>query len=100
DYLVGRSDFGFGNVANLLGRFGSITDGDFSDGSSTERFMVLAEGWRLFVEQPFAGAGAGATSLWDLRGSVHNQAVLMLAEYGIIGGLLWLTMLVLPFARV
>src|SRR5690606_16943516 len=72
----------------------------FSDASGSERFVVLAEGWRLFIENPLTGAGAAFTTFWNMPVSVHNQAVLMLAEYGVIGGLLWLVMLALPFARV
>lgn len=100
DYLSSRTEFGFGNMENLLGRLGSLTGGDFSDSSSAERFLVLSQGLSMFVENPFTGAGAAATDLWNLPVSVHNQAVLMLAEYGIIGGVLWLCMLLLPFARI
>lgn len=100
EYLLGRSDLGFGNVANFAERLGTLLSGDFSDPSSGERFLVLTEGLRLFAEDPIVGAGAGATTFWNLPASTHNQAVLMLAEYGIIGGLFWVAMLALPFAGV
>lgn len=99
DYLLGRADLGFGNIENFVERLGTMLSGEFSDPSSNERILVLEEGLRLFIENPIIGGGAAATSLWDLPVSVHNQAVLMLAEYGIIGGAFWVAMLALPFAR-
>ncbi len=53
--------------------------------STDERMAVLQRGWDAFTSAPIFGQGIGFTHAWELKASVHNMIVLMLAEMGLIG---------------
>lgn len=93
-YLEGRADLSAG-LENLLGRLEFFQDQVLDDDSALERAQVLEAGLDLFLENPIIGAGAGATWLWSLRSSTHNQPVMLAAEYGAFGIALWLWLAVI-----
>jgi O-antigen ligase len=64
------------------------------DESALERAEVLEAGLDLFLKNPIFGAGAGATDLWSLRGSTHNQLIMLAAEYGVFGIAVWVSLAV------
>lgn len=73
---------------------------DLSDGSASERLLVLNAGIDTFLENPLWGKGAGYTSFWSYSDvSVHNQGVLILAEYGLIGFALFAYLLLMISRR-
>ena len=76
--------------------FSRLSGGDM--GSASERVEVLSLGWNLFAEHPYFGAGYGATHVWNFPVSVHNMFILMLAEFGIVGGVWYLYFLRKIFA--
>ena len=93
-YLEGREDLSEG-LANLLARLEFFQDRVLDDDSALERAQVLEAGLDLFLENPIFGAGAGATDLWSLRVSTHNQLVMLAAEYGVFGIALWVSLAVI-----
>ena len=93
-YISSRDEFedAANNILSRLNFFSSFT---FDDDSSEERADVIQAGWDLFLQNPLFGAGAGATHFWRHRGSTHNQLLLLAAEYGVFGILLWGWMLIM-----
>jgi O-antigen ligase len=61
----------------------------FDDESTLERAQVSEAGLDLFLQDPIFGAGAGATHVWSLPASTHNELLMMAAEYGVFGIVLW-----------
>ena len=93
-YLEGRKDLSAG-LTNLLARLEFFQDRVLDDSSGLERVQVLEAGLDLFLENPIFGAGAGATDVWSLPASTHNQAVMLAAEYGVFGIALWVSLAVI-----
>ncbi|MBI5071400.1 O-antigen ligase family protein [Candidatus Falkowbacteria bacterium] len=72
--------------------------------STTERLSYFGEAWQLIKNHPLIGAGLGNYTLavhneinpnlqaWDYQ-PVHNIYLLILAELGIIGFILWLALI-------
>ncbi|MGE0315492.1 MAG: O-antigen ligase family protein [Lautropia sp.] len=83
------------NAADIANRLNFLRTGDLHDDSGRERGFVLLQGLQVFVENPWTGAGTGATHLWSFAVGPHNQAVLMAAEYGIVGLAGWVGLILL-----
>lgn len=94
NYLNSRNEFADAST-NILSRLNFFSSFTFDDDSSEERADVIQAGWELFLQNPIFGAGAGATHFWAHRGSTHNQLLLLAAEYGLLGILLWGWMLMM-----
>lgn len=94
NYLHSRQELEYASN-NLLSRLNFFSSLKFDDDSSEERADVILAGWEMFLQNPVFGAGAGATRFWSLRGSTHNQLLLMAAEYGVFGVGLWFWLLVI-----
>ena len=79
------------------------------DLSQERRLMMLEDSWRIFLDHPGAGTGAGTlvtvypqyASFDDARlvDHAHNDYLELLAETGIVGGLCALGFVVLLFRR-
>lgn len=83
---------------NLYTRLMFFSTLDVSDYSANERIAVSLYALDAFLDQPILGNGSGFTHLWDVADAApHNQHLLMLAEYGLIGYLMFAGMLVLIF---
>ena len=93
-YIASRDEFEDA-ATNILSRLNFFSSFTFDDDSSEERADVIQAGWDLFLQNPLFGTGAGATHFWRHRGSTHNQLLLLAAEYGVFGILLWGWMLVM-----
>jgi O-antigen ligase len=98
-YLNNRGDLDE-STENLQNRLSMFSPKHLDDASARERAEVLQGGWELFLEHPVTGAGAGATDTgmtptWPHPAGTHNQLVMLLAEYGMIGGVLWFWLLML-----
>jgi O-antigen ligase len=87
-YLAGRADLSE-HLDNLLGRLDFFRSRVLDDNSALERAQVLEAGLDLFLDHPIFGAGAAVTHLWSIRISIHNQLVMLAAEYGVFGVALW-----------
>ena len=93
-YVSGRGDLS-GGLNDILARLEFFQIPNLDDFSALERARVLEAGLALFLEHPIFGAGAGATFVWSLPVSVHNQPVMLGAEYGVFGIALWLWLAVI-----
>jgi O-antigen ligase len=92
-YLAGRVDLS-GHLDNLLDRLDFFRSRVLDDGSALERAQVLEAGLDLFLDQPIFGAGAAVTLLWSIT-AIHNQLVMLAAEYGVFGIALWTSLAVI-----
>ncbi len=101
-YLIKRLGWG-GLVLGLLitvpllllgGLVGS--DRDDAQASTDERLATLYEGIDMFTTSPFFGVGFGQFTEHHYL-TAHNSAVLVAAETGIVGLVLWGTMIYLAF---
>ena len=93
-YLAGRADLS-AYLDNLLGRLDFFRSRVLDDDSALERAQVLEAGLDLFLDQPIFGAGAAVTHLWWVRAGIHNQLVMLAAEYGVFGIALWTSLAVI-----
>ncbi|MGE3922384.1 MAG: O-antigen ligase family protein, partial [Lautropia sp.] len=94
-WLVLNADLPSVNAADVLNRLEFLGTGDLRDDSAQERAAVRAAGFEVFLAHPWAGAGAGATHLWEYSVAPHNQLVQMAAEYGLTGVAGWLSLVAL-----
>lgn len=94
NYVESRQELAAAS-SNILSRLDFFSTFKFNDDSSEERAGVIQAGWDLFLQNPVSGAGAGATHFWSHRGSTHNQLLLLAAEYGFFGIVLWVWLLVI-----
>jgi len=74
--------------------------------STTERLSYFGEAWQLIKKHPLVGVGLGnytaaihneidsSRAVWDYQ-PVHNIYLLILAELGVIGFILWLALIFL-----
>jgi O-antigen ligase len=86
------------DIANIIDRLAFFQGGGSSDFSSNERSEMVVAGLQLFAENPFFGSGAGATSVWQYSAGPHNQFVAIAAEFGLVGLILWLSIILIIFA--
>jgi len=69
-----------------------------SDYSAQERLDVAQSAIDIFLSQPLFGGGGGYTHFWGVSNQApHNQHLLMLAEYGVVGYALFLWLILLLF---
>ena len=80
---------------DLAERLRFFTGGRAGDDSASERMTVALAALQLFLEHPLLGAGAGATYLWSLPVSPHNQPLALAADFGLPGLAGWAWMLVI-----
>lgn len=91
------------NVENIMERVAFFIEGDASDFSVNERKYVVALAWDKFAAHPLTGIGVGATdfasSAWGYPQSTHNMYLRLLAEQGLLGGVMYLSLLGLILVR-
>jgi O-antigen ligase len=79
---------------NLIGRLTWFqTFGDQYDFSLRERAYVAQRAWESFVDSPIYGHGIGVTLAKGARVGTHNMYVLLMAEQGLIGLALYLSLI-------
>lgn len=94
-YLNNRNDLGAG-LANIQDRLQFFVDMKTGDDSAVERAGVMVASWHLFLENPVLGAGAAATRVWSsFQVSTHNAFLMLAAEYGSLGIILWVSVVAL-----
>jgi O-antigen ligase len=72
-------------------------ESSLADDSANERQTFLLEAWKLFLEHPFVGNGAGYIKGWEFPVGPHNMYVLHMAEHGFLGLFLYPTFLLTSF---
>jgi len=70
--------------------------GKFDDSSTNHRRKVVTINFERFMNKPIFGNGLGAASTIN---SPHNQFLLVMAEHGAVGIVIWLAFLVTLFGR-
>lgn len=96
DFLIGSVDPG--GQDNLYSRLMFFSTLDVSDYSANERIAVSRYALDAFLDKPILGNGSGFTHLGNFfEAAPHNQHLLMLAEYGLVGYLMFAGMLVLIY---
>jgi hypothetical protein len=92
-YLNTRTELSAG-ISNLEQRLTFLSGKRMDDDSAQERLMVAEAGWKRFLSNPLTGIGAGATNVgftttWPYEVSTHNELMILAAEYGLAGIILW-----------
>ncbi|MGZ9002314.1 MAG: O-antigen ligase family protein [Burkholderiales bacterium] len=81
------------NIAERLAWFESF--GRETDFSTRERAHVARRAWESIVESPVLGHGVGTTLAQGRRVGTHNMYLLLMAEQGVFGLALYLSLIVL-----
>jgi hypothetical protein len=73
-------------LADIYNRLSFWSSGDLGDDSARERLAVATAAIDSFLRHPIVGNGSGYTFFWLIADvAPHNQHLLILAEYGLIG---------------
>ena len=73
-----------------------MKEGRFDDSSTRQRIRVIGINLERFAEHPVIGGGIGTASVND---APHNQFLLIMAEFGSIGAVLYTAFIVLLLLR-
>jgi O-antigen ligase len=88
------------NLDNIEGRLDFFMyEGEALDVSTDERRYVLSEAWRMFAESPILGNGIGSTLVAGYGRGTHNMYLMLAAEQGILGVLLYPMFVLLTLIR-
>jgi O-antigen ligase len=88
----------FGDIAeDATARVTNTLQGRTDDASSLDRLSAIEYGWKSFMERPFTGHGLGAPEILNLQ--IHNTFLHLSNEFGVLGLLIFLTVLLVPLAR-
>ena len=90
--LINFIDTQSGN-ANLINRI-SFDSSTIQDNSSDQRFEIAEKAWELFTNNPLIGSGLYTTKYWELPVSPHNTYLRLMAEFGIFGLLIFISILI------
>lgn len=69
------------------------------DASAFERIELISIGLKEFSESPFLGGDVGSKTLEGAGANPHNQYILLLVQQGILGFMLFITLLFLIWKR-
>ena len=93
DYLVDASDSrNIKAIVQRLDWFSQSTEDDFA---VEGRKYGARQAWEIFVDNPVTGKGPGAASLSIQQEGPHNMYLLLMAEQGILGLFLYVSLWVL-----
>ncbi len=101
--VAGLLDFIFSFVDvyaldNIYNRIMFFTNLETSDSSAIERLTVSGYAVDMFFKEPWFGNGSGYTHFWGISDQApHNQHLLVMAEYGIVGYLLFIWLIAMVF---
>jgi hypothetical protein len=87
DYLLENRGINLDLLQERVGFFTTVSS--IPDGSTIERAAVAEKAWSLFENSPFIGNGLGSTETWAERASTHNMYLYFMADYGVLGALLY-----------
>jgi hypothetical protein len=78
------------NAENVLSRLDFFSSkSSVSDGSAQSRFLVAKVAFNYFADNPFLGAGHSFTFHWEHDISTHNMYLLLMAEFGLLGVIIY-----------
>jgi len=90
DVLLSSSDDP--NVNRIVQRLSWFQDMQ-SDDSIEDRIYPAIRAWEMFLDAPITGKGVGVTSRPSLGDGTHNMYLLLMAEQGFLGLLLYLSLI-------
>jgi O-antigen ligase len=70
-----------------------------SDDSIEDRIYPALRAWEMFLDAPVLGNGVGVTSRPSLGDGTHNMYLLLMAEQGVVGLMLYLSLVALLAKR-
>lgn len=79
------------DTRNIQQRLGFLSGDFLVDDSTSERVYVVEQAFQMFYSSPFFGNGLGSTIIMGGGRGVHNMYILYLAEFGIIGFILYIS---------
>jgi O-antigen ligase len=90
DVLLSSSDDP--NLSRIVQRLSWFQDMQ-SDDSIEDRIYPAIRAWEMFLDAPVTGKGVGVTSRPSLGDGTHNMYLLLMAEQGFLGLLLYLSLI-------
>jgi O-antigen ligase len=90
DVLLSSSDDG--NVQQMIQRLTWFRDLQ-ADESIDDRIYPALRAWEIFLDAPLTGRGVGVTSIPVLGDGTHNMYLMLMAEQGLVGLLLYLSLI-------
>jgi len=90
DFLIDESDNR--RMHKIVERLDWFQEMDEEDSAVEGRRFGAAQAWRIFLESPLTGRGTGVTSLAVRQDGPHNMYLLLMAEQGILGLLLYVSL--------
>jgi O-antigen ligase len=90
DVLLSSSDDP--NLNRIVERLSWFQDMQ-SDDSIEDRIYPALRAWEMFLDAPVTGKGVGVTSRPSLGDGTHNMYLLLMAEQGFVGLLLYLSLI-------
>jgi O-antigen ligase len=87
------------NLRNLEQRIEFFTDGDAYDDSAEERRYVASIASQMIAEHPLLGNGIASTVAEGYGRGTHNMYLMLTAEQGLVGAMLYGTLLALLVSR-
>jgi len=97
EYLMTHSEDR--NMQRVVQRLMVLQPGADEDQSVDLRADAAARAWALFKEKPLLGAGLGKTTSTAFVTGPHNMYVMLMAEQGIVGLALYLSLILLLLWR-
>lgn len=86
-FVLGYVDYDYQLLEIGLNRIQSSSSFDLAESNTEDRVAVIGYSFQEFCSHPFIGNGTGYTQTWEKFPDVgpHNQNLLLLVEYGILG---------------
>ena len=99
--LISNVSFGEDSRSNIENRLEWITNiGQRSDDeSSSERKYLAARSFDMIISSPIFGNGLGSTQSWSEVASTHNIYLSLMADQGVIIGILIIPLLILSIVK-
>jgi O-antigen ligase len=93
DYAIDKSENR--HVKNIIQRLNWFQGEDEEDLAVEGRKFGARQAWEMFLDDPVVGKGPGATSLAVRQEGPHNMYLLLMAEQGVLGLFLYLSLVAL-----
>jgi hypothetical protein len=90
DYLIDKSENR--HLHNIVQRLNWFQDTGDEDIAVEGRKFGARQAWQIFLENPLTGKGTGATSLTIQQEGPHNMYLLLMAEQGMLGLALYVSL--------
>ena len=97
EYGASSGDVNLKNIEERLEFFASV--GEALDDSASERRQVAAIAWRMFGDSPLLGNGIASTAAAYYGRGTHNMYLMLLAEQGVLGGVLYLSFVLILLSK-